>query len=160
MRLTARRPALSSLRTRAQAGVKLAAGAAAATQLTAALPALAVIEERMGGEGAGAYGRLPLGINDPILGFILAGVVRRARQHRPEEGWRERHAATRRVEKKGVVSLQSSGTGKRGAHLLLVIGRSPSDAALIALQVVTVWGLYLTQGGNAGYEEEDSGLDL
>jgi len=100
VRLTARRPALSSLRTRAQAGVKLAAGAAAATQLTAALPALAVIEERMGGEGAGAYGRLPLGINDPILGFILAGVV------------------------------------------------------------VTVWGLYLTTGGNAGYEEEDSGLDL
>lgn len=44
--------------------------------------------------------------------------------------------------------------------MLLVIGRSPSDAALIALQVVTVWGLYLTTGGNAGYEEEDSGLDL
>ena len=95
MRLTARRPALSSLRTRAQAGVKLAAGAAAATQLTAALPALAVVESRMGGEGAGAYGRLPLGINDPILAFILCG-----------------------VEKNGVVSLQSSGTGEEGGALV------------------------------------------
>eukprot|EP00793_Prasinoderma_coloniale_P006395 PRCOL_00001225-RA len=82
------------------AAVKLSSAAVGMAAAVTASPAYAVIEERMGGEGAGAYGRLPLGINDPILGFVLGGVV------------------------------------------------------------VTVWGLYLSQGGNVGYDDEDSGLDL
>ena len=37
---------------------------------------------------------------------------------------------------------------------------STATGTIARTQVVTVWGLYLSQGGNVGYDDEDSGLDL
>merc|ERR1711920_661079 len=44
--------------------------AAASVSLLAANPALALVDKRLNGDGAG----LALGINDPILGWVLLGV--------------------------------------------------------------------------------------
>ena len=80
--------------------MKLSSAAVGMAAAVTASPAYAVIEERMGGEGAGAYGRLPLGINDPILGFVLGGVVRpraigAAAQRAPNAALRQPQAGAR-----------------------------------------------------------------
>jgi len=50
---------------------KAAAAVAAAPVLLASNPAFALVDDRLNGDGTG----LPLGINDPILGFIFVGVL-------------------------------------------------------------------------------------
>jgi len=50
---------------------KAAAAVAAAPVLLASSPAFALVDDRLNGDGTG----LPLGINDPALGFIFVGVL-------------------------------------------------------------------------------------
>ncbi|KAK3244158.1 PSII 6.1 kDa protein [Cymbomonas tetramitiformis] len=54
----------------ASADKKVAGAAAAVTAFTAS-PAFAVVDERLNGDGAG----IPLGVSDPILGWIILGVI-------------------------------------------------------------------------------------
>jgi len=50
---------------------KAAAAAAAAPVLLASSPAFALVDDRLNGDGTG----LPLGINDPTLGWVFVGVL-------------------------------------------------------------------------------------